>query len=95
MKMSKLSLFIIGFAGLLVGQATQQLPLPPTGTEPQTPILYREYDTVPLALERPIDPESYHLGPGDRLRIRLHQCAGDDAFCSSAGSFEPGQRADI
>ena len=71
MKMSKLSLFIIGFAGLLVGQATQQLPLPPTGTEPQTPILYREYDTVPLALERPIDPESYHLGPGDRLRINI------------------------
>lgn len=57
--------------GFLSGQAERQLPLPPTGTEPQTPILYREYDTVPLALEEPIDPSTYHLGPGDRLRINI------------------------
>ena len=56
---------------LVFGQTNQQLPLPPTGTEPQTPILYREYDTVPLALEKPIDPGTYYLGPGDRLRINI------------------------
>ena len=56
---------------LVSGQSNQPLPLLPTGTEPQTPILYREYDTVPLALEKPIIPETYNLGPGDRLRINI------------------------
>ena len=71
MKVNKYSLTLLVQIGCLFGQANQQMFLPPTGTEPQTPILYREYDTVPLALEQPIDPENYFLGPGDRLRINI------------------------
>lgn len=71
MKAIEHSLITIILFGVLLGQTSQQSPLLPTGTEPHTPILYREYDTVPLALEKPIDPENYHLGPGDRLRINL------------------------
>ncbi|MEE2877298.1 MAG: polysaccharide biosynthesis/export family protein [Candidatus Neomarinimicrobiota bacterium] len=71
MKANRLALTPILLLMVLSGQTNQQLPLPLTGTEPQTPILYREYDTVPLALEKPIDPETYLLGPGDRLRINI------------------------
>ena len=35
----------------------------------QQPIIYREYGVKPLPLEKPINPEEYILGPGDRLRI--------------------------
>jgi len=41
------------------------------GQQMESSLLYREYDTVPLALEEPIDPDSYILGPGDRLRVNI------------------------
>ncbi len=69
--MNRLSLALYLLFVLVFGQTNQQIPLLPTGTEPQTPILYREYDTVPLALEKPIHPSTYFLGPGDRLRINI------------------------
>ena len=69
--MNKYSLTLLVQIVFLFGQTNQQILLPPTGAELQTPILYREYDTVPLALEQPIDPENYVLGPGDRLRINI------------------------
>ena len=71
MKVNKYSLTLLVQIVFLFGQTNQQILLPPTGAELQTPILYREYDTVPLALEQPIDPKNYVLGPGDRLRINI------------------------
>ena len=71
MKVNKFSLTILVQIVFLFGQTNQKMPLLPTGAEPQMPILYREYDTVPLALEQPIDPKNYVLGPGDRLRINI------------------------
>ncbi|MCH2446519.1 MAG: polysaccharide biosynthesis/export family protein, partial [Candidatus Marinimicrobia bacterium] len=69
--MNKYFLTLLVQIVFLFGQTNQLMPLPPSGAELQTPILYREYDTVPLALEQPIDPENYVLGPGDRLRINI------------------------
>lgn len=43
----------------------------PQFEETNTPILYREYGSIPLPQEKPIDPETYLLGPGDRLRINI------------------------
>ena len=37
----------------------------------QQPIIYREYGVKPLPLEKPINPEEYILGPGDRLRVNI------------------------
>ena len=71
MRSLRLNILPIFIFNLVFSQSNQSLPLLPSGTEPQTPILYREYDTVPLALEKPIDPETYKLGPGDRLRINI------------------------
>ena len=71
MRVLRLNILLLIIFDLVSAQSNQPLPLVPTGTEPQTPILYREYDTVPLALEKPINPETYNLGPGDRLRINI------------------------
>ncbi len=52
--------------------AQNQQPLGLISTdESNKPILYQEYGVIPLALEHPIDPETYMLGPGDRLRINI------------------------
>ena len=45
--------------------------MPNGGDQLEKSLLYREYDTVPFALEGPIDPKNYILGPGDRLRINI------------------------
>ena len=37
----------------------------------QQPIIYREYGVKPLPLEKPINPDEYILGPGDRLRVNI------------------------
>ena len=50
---------------------TQRSLLPNGGDQLEKSLLYREYDTVPFALEGPIDPKNYILGPGDRLRINI------------------------
>ena len=55
---------------LLSAQTQPQFDIPGVESS-QTPILYKEYGAVPLALEYPVDPETYYLGPGDRLRINI------------------------
>jgi len=55
---------------LISAQNQQSLELPQI-EEPNTPILYREYGSIPIPLEETIDPEKYLLGPGDRLRINI------------------------
>ncbi len=55
----------------LITAQNQQLFELPQVDEPNTPILYKEYGASPIALEQPIDPEKYLLGPGDRVRINI------------------------
>ena len=65
-------LLIIFFSVNLFSQVnTQRSLLPNGGDQLEKSLLYREYDTVPFALEGPIDPKNYILGPGDRLRINI------------------------
>ena len=65
-------LLIIFFSVNLFSQVnTQRSLLPNGGDQLEKSLLYREYDTVPFALEGPIDPQNYILGPGDRLRINI------------------------
>ncbi len=65
-------LLIIFFTVNLFSQVnTQRSLLPNGGDQLEKSLLYREYDTVPFALEGPIDPKNYILGPGDRLRINI------------------------
>ena len=63
-------ILLISYFSLVIAQNQQSLELPQI-EESNTPILYREYGVVPLALEHPVDPETYFLGPGDRLRINI------------------------
>ena len=49
----------------------QRTLIPNGGAQMESSLLYREYDAVPLALEGPIHPNDYILGPGDRLRINI------------------------
>ena len=51
-----------------IGQTSTQMDVTQLD-DSQQPIIYREYGVKPLPLEKPINPEEYILGPGDRLRI--------------------------
>jgi len=63
-------ILLINYLSLVIAQNQQSLELPQI-EESNTPIIYREYGVIPLALEHPVDPETYFLGPGDRLRINI------------------------
>ncbi|HJM70194.1 MAG TPA: polysaccharide biosynthesis/export family protein [Candidatus Marinimicrobia bacterium] len=63
-------ILIFGF-GFLFAQSNSQLDISSQVDESQQPVLYREYGVKPLPLENAIDPETYILGPGDRLRINI------------------------
>ena len=72
MKTLNTFLLILLFSSNLFTQVnTQRSLLPNGGDQLEKSLLYREYDTVPFALEGPIDPKNYILGPGDRLRINI------------------------
>ena len=43
MRVLRLNILLLIIFDLVSAQSNQPLPLVPTGTEPQTPILYREY----------------------------------------------------
>jgi len=63
--------FIIYFLLIIdysIGQTSTQMDATQLD-DSQQPIIYREYGVKPLPLEKPINPEEYILGPGDRLRI--------------------------
>tara|TARA_B100000575_G_C23114062_1_gene643816 strand:+ start:210 stop:1253 length:1044 start_codon:yes stop_codon:yes gene_type:complete len=64
-------LIIFSLTNLFAQVNTQRSLLPNGGDQLEKSLLYREYDTVPFALEGPIDPKNYILGPGDRLRINI------------------------
>ena len=65
-----LTLIYFTIVSLVFTQTSNQLEIPGT-EEVQTPILYREYGVKSLPLEKPINPDEYFLGPGDRLRVNI------------------------
>ena len=69
MSIKKIS-FLLTISSLMIAQNSQSLELPQI-EESNTPVLYREYGSVPIPLEQTLDPEKYILGPGDRLRINI------------------------
>ena len=64
-------IYIILISNICSQVNIQRTLIPNGGQQMESSLLYREYDTVPLALEGPIDPNDYILGPGDRLRINI------------------------